>query len=88
MYTGLYVQRTGLRTVRIHIYLQLQSILNHIYDQRSDMYVFIGEPKFSSIGYKVGPRFRLSYKYLHIRSLMMSKTRLSILNRKHCVKRV
>jgi hypothetical protein len=27
------------------------------------MYVFIGEPKFSSIGYKVGARFRLSYKY-------------------------
>jgi hypothetical protein len=36
------------------------------------MYVFIGEPKFSSIGYKVGARFRLSYKYIHIRSLIIT----------------
>ncbi len=35
------------------------------------MYVFIGEPKFSSIGYKVGARFRLSKKYIYIRSLVM-----------------
>ncbi len=37
-------------------------------DQRSDMYLFIREPKFSSIGYKhkVGARFRLSYKYINV----------------------
>ncbi len=41
------------------------------YDQRWDMYVFIREHKFSSIGYKVGARFRLSYKYIHIPCLIM-----------------
>jgi uncharacterized Zn-finger protein len=40
-------------------------------NQRWDMYVFIGEPKFSSIGYKVGARFRLSYKYINVRSLVL-----------------
>ncbi len=42
-----------------------------LYEQRSDMYVFIREPKFSSIGYKVGARFRLSYKYINVRCLFM-----------------
>ncbi len=41
------------------------------YDQRWDMYVLIREPKFSSISYKVGARFRLSYRYIHIRSLII-----------------
>jgi hypothetical protein len=35
------------------------------------MYVFIREPKFSSIGYKVGARFRLTYQYINIPSLLI-----------------
>ncbi len=40
-------------------------------EQRWDMYVFIREPKFSSISYKVGARFRLSYKYINVPCLLI-----------------
>ncbi len=49
--------------------------LGHIlcHNQRWDMYVFIREPKFSSsIGYKVGARFRLSYKYINVPCLVIN----------------
>ncbi len=40
-------------------------------DQRSDMYVFIGEPKSCSHFITNGAKLRLSYKYIHIPSLVM-----------------
>jgi hypothetical protein len=50
-------------------YIHLSTTLH--YHQRWDMYVFLREPKFSSIGYKVGARFRLSYKYINVPCLVI-----------------
>jgi hypothetical protein len=49
------------------------------HNQRWDMYVFIREPKFSSIGYKVGARFRLSYKYINVPCLTMTNWHFTFL---------
>ncbi len=59
-----------------------------IYDQRWDMYVFIREPKFSSIGYKVGARFRLSYKYINVPCLFIILSFISALKMHKTITRV
>ncbi len=44
------------------------------YYQRSDIYVFIGEPKSCSHFITNGAKLRLSYKYIHIPSLLITPT--------------
>ncbi len=59
-----------------------------IHNQRWDMYVFIRESKFSSIGYKVGARFRLSYKYINVPCLFIILSFISALKMHKTITRV